>query len=386
MAYSNSLFAQILRDIDKNRFRTLVSQTGADKGAKGFTSWDQFVAMLFCQLAQCKSLRETTDGLRVTCGKLNHLGVTHAPAKSTLAYANSHRTYELYERLFYEMLRTASALSPGKKKCFRFKCKLFSLDATVIDLCLSLFPWADFRQTKGAVKLHLLLDHDGYLPAFANITEGRVHEINIARTLSLPKGSIVAMDRGYFDLALFEKWEAEGVFFVTRIKDNVHYDILDSFEVPEGNAVLFDRKIRLENRKYSKPLRLVEVWDEQNEKTIELVTNNSKLAASAIAAIYKDRWQIELFFKCIKQNLKVKTFIGTTANALKVQIWTALIAMLILKTLQFCSKMNLALSRLVALLRLNLFSYRELQDWLDDPFETPAEVPPYQLQFEFGTA
>ena len=211
------------------------------------------------------------------------------------------------------MLRTASALSSGKKKRFRFKSKVFSLDATVIDPCLSLFPWADFRQTKGAVKLHLLLDHDGYLPAFANITEGKVHEINIAPTLSLPKGSIVAMDRGYFDLGLFEKWEGEGVRFVTRIKDNVQYDILaqsrapGQLQSPRRKCVLFDRTIRLENRKYSKPLRLVEVWDEQNEKTIELVTNNSKLAASAIAAIYKDRWRIELFFKCIKQNLKVKT-------------------------------------------------------------------------------
>jgi len=386
LAYSISLFGQILGEIGKQRFTRLVQETGADKGAKGFRSWDQCVAMLFCQLAHCKSLREITDGLRVTCGKLNHLGLNAAPAKSTLSYANAHRTCELYEKLFYEMLGTASALSMGKKKRFRFKNRLFSLDATVIDLCLSLFPWAKFRQTKGAVKLHLLLDHDGYLPAFANMTEGKVHEVNIARTLSLPRGSIVAMDRGYFDFGLFEKWNSEGVFFVTRLKDNVQYDILDSFEVTAANAVLFDRAIRVDNQKYSHPLRLVVVWDVKNEREIELVTNNVQLCAATIAAIYKDRWEIELFFKCIKQNLKVKTFIGTSANALKVQIWTALIATLLLKMLQFKSKMNLALSRLVALLRLNLFSYRNLQDWLDDPFETPPEEPPYQLQLEFGTA
>lgn len=260
------------------------------------------------------------------------------------------------------------------------------LDATVIDLCLSLFPWAKFRQTKGAVKLHLLLDHDGYLPTFANMTEGKVHEVNVARTLSLPKGSIVAMDRGYFDFGLFEKWNSEGVFFVTRMKENIQYDVLDSFEIPAANAVLFDRTICPDNQKYSHPLRLIVVWDAKNEREIELVTNNFQLSAATIAAIYKDRWEIELFFKCIKQNLKVKTFIGTSANALKVQIWTALIATLLLKMLQFKSKMEMALSRLVALLRLNLFSYRNLQDWLDDPFETPPEVPPYQLQLPFGTA
>ncbi len=362
MAYSTSLFAQILQTIDKNSFIRAVRATNSERGAKGFSSWEQTVAMLFCQLAQSKSLREITDGLRVTCGKLNHLGLTQAPARSTLSYANSHRTYELFEKLFYELLKSCSAHTPGKKKKFRFKCKLFSLDATVIDLCLSLFPWASFRQTKGAVKLHLLLDHDGYLPAFANITEGKVHEINIAHTLSLPKGSIVAMDRGYFDFGLFQKWTNEGVFFVTRLKDNTNYDVLESFETPERSPVLFDQTIRLTNAKHPLVLRRVVVWDEENQT------------------------EIELFFKCLKQHLKVKTFVGTTANALKIQIWTALIALLLIKILQFRSKMDMALSRLVALLRLNLFSYRNLQAWLDDPFDTPPEEPPYQLELPFWTA
>lgn len=386
MAYSTSLFAQILQTIDKSSFMRAVRATNSERGAKGFSSWDQTVAMLFCQLAQTKSLREITDGLRVTCGKLNHLGVTQAPAKSTLSYANAHRPYELFERLFYEVLNSCSAHFPGKKNPFRFKCKLFSLDATVIDLCLSLFPWASFRQTKGAVKLHLLLDHDGYLPAFANITEGKVHEVNIAHTLCLPKGSIVAMDRGYFDFSLFEKWTREGVFFVTRLKDNTLYDVVESFETPDNSLVLFDQTIRLSNTRHPLDLRRVVVWDQENQTDIELLTNNTALCSATIAAIYKDRWQIELFFKCLKQHLKVKTFVGTTPNALKIQIWTALIALLLIKSLQFRSKMNMALSRLVALLHLNLFSYRNLQDWLDDPFDTPPEQPPYQLQLAFGTA
>lgn len=386
MRYSTSLFAQILQLIDKKAFFRAVRQTGAERGAKGFASWDQCVAMLFCQLAQCKSLREITDGLKVTCGKLNHLGLCTAPARSTLSYANAHRPQELFERLFYEQLGLLQGASPGKSGKFRFKSKLFSLDATVIDLCLGLFPWAAFRQTKGAVKLHLLLDHDGYLPTFAHITEGKVHEVNIAHSLSLPKGSIVAVDRGYIDFALFEKWEQEGVFFVTRAKSNMDYTVLDSFAVADGNAVLFDRTIQLDNPKHPLTLRLVTVWDEANERELELVTNNFALSSATIGAIYKDRWQIELFFKRLKQNLKVKTFVGTTPNALKIQIWTALIVMLLLKWMQFNSRMNLALSRLVALLRLNLFSYRSLQDWLDDPFDTPPEEPPYQLTLPFGTA
>lgn len=378
MNKSISMFGQILHVVPKSDFYTIVKETGAERGAKGFSCWGQFVSMLFCQVGQAKSLREICGGLASCLGKLKHLGISEAPRRSTLAYANEHRSWTVYQKLFFQVLSICKPLAKGRKK-FRFKNPLFSLDATIIDLCATMFDWATYRKTKGAVKLHLLLDHEGYLPVFAHITEGNVHEINMAKDLSLPAGSIVAMDRGYNDYGLFAKWTEQGVFFVTRLKDNALYHVVEEHAVQERGPVLEDQIIELDGAaaqtKCSHRLRRVEVWDAENKRSIVLLTNNLKLASATIAAIYKDRWQIEIFFKTIKQNLKVKTFVGTSANALKIQIWTALIAILLLKYLQFRSRIAWSLSNLVALLRYNLFTYRDLWAWLDDPFETPPLEP-----------
>jgi hypothetical protein len=390
MAHNTSLFSQILQVIPRSTFARLVRETKSERDSKGFSSWAQCVAMLFCQFAQAKSLREISDGLRVTCGKLNHLRLTEAPAKSTLAYANAHRPYVLYERLFQELLRQAHGLRPGKKRKFRFKNPLYSVDASTIDLCLSLFPWATFRRTKGAVKLHLVLDHDGYLPAFAVITDGKRHEVTIARQFAFPKGSIIVMDRGYCDYALFYTWHQAGYSFVTRLKENAAYEVVQEFTPPERGNIRADQLIRFTGPTTSKRcpivLRRVVVWDPVQEREIVLLTNNLKLGATTIAAIYKDRWEIELFFKALKQHLKVKTFVGTSANALKLQIWTALITILLLKILQFRSCFGWHMCQLVALLRLNLFTHRDLWAWLDDPFQTPPDEPSPQLTLAFGTA
>jgi hypothetical protein len=212
--------------IPRANFGLLVKKHGSDYESKGFTSWNQLVAMLFCQLAQAKSLREICKGLRACVGKLNHLGISEAPKRSTLfpqSGTNKNRPWELFRDVFYDLLETVQSKAPGKKRKFRFNNKLLSLDATIIDLCESVFDWAKFRQTKGAVKLHMLLDHDGYLPIFANITEGKEHEVKTARMLNLPEGSIVAMDRAYVDYGLFEAWTQEGVWFVTRCKKNMQY-------------------------------------------------------------------------------------------------------------------------------------------------------------------
>ncbi len=387
MKFTTNLFGQILQIVPRVSFMQLVRQTGAERHAKGFASWDQYVGMLFCQLAQAKSLREISDGLAVTCGKLNHLGLSKAPAKSTLSYANAHRPWELYQDLFFDVRDLCFTESPGKKKKFRFKNKLMSIDSTTIDLCLSLFPWANFRQTKGAVKLHLLLDHDGYFPEFAVITDGKTTDVTTAWHFTLPVGSIVAVDRAYCDFDLFFKWNKAGSFFVTRLKGNAAYEVVENRPVPQHSNVLADQIIRFTGPKtklkYPELLRRVVVWDTVNEREIELLTNHLKFGATTIGWIYRDRWEIELFFKVLKQYLKIKTFVGTSPNALKTQIWTALIAVLLLKYLQFRSKCNLALCRVVALLRLNLFSYRNLWDWLDDPFETPPELPSFQLEFAF---
>jgi hypothetical protein len=374
----SSIFGQILQIFSKKEFYRAVIETKAERGAKGFTCWQQFVAMIFCQLGRAQSLREISGGLASCLGKLRHPGVDSAPNRSTLSYANEHRPWQLYQKVFYAFLDQCKPLVKGKQK-FRFKSKLFSLDATTIELCASLFDWAKFRTTKGAVKLHLLLDHEGYLPVFAHITEGKTHEVNIARGLHIPKGSIVAIDRGYIDYALFGRWTQDGVFFVTRQKDNADYIVIEEKPIPQNRNILKDQIIELSGfysqQKCPYPLRRIEVWDEENRRTLVLLTNHLSFGSTTIAAIYKDRWQIEIFFKTIKQNLKIKTFVGTSPNALMIQIWTALIAILILKYLKFRSTFGWSLSNLVAMLRYNLFTYRNLWEWIHNPYEPPPIVP-----------
>ncbi len=379
-----SLFSQLLGFFDRNKFENLVMKHKTEKYSKGFKSWDQFVAMLFCQVAQAKSLREISGGLACCMGKLRHLGVVSAPSKSTLSYANTNRSWKLFQDLFYETFDFCRKASPGKHK-FRFKNKLLSLDATTISLCLSLFPWAEFRHKKGAVKLHLLLDHDGYLPSYAYISNGKKHESTYARKFPLAAGSIITMDRGYTDYKLYSFWTAKDIYFVTRLKTNASYEVLEERSVPQNRNILSDEIIKLTGNKARKEcrflLRRVVVWDAIKQREITLLTNHYKFGATTISAIYKDRWQIELFFKAIKQNLRIKTFVGTTENALNIQIWTALIAMLLIKFLQLKAKFEWSLSNLVAFLRWNLFTYKDLWEWINKPFETIRSSPqPVQMQ------
>jgi hypothetical protein len=386
MIRTGSLFSQILSLFQRPDFARHVRELKTEHRAKGFTSWEQFVAMLFCQLAQARSLREISDGLKSCEGKLQHLGLAQEPKRSTLSYANAHRPWELFERLFYDLLAQCQAISPQKK--FRFKNRLLTLDSTTVELCASMFDWARWRQTKGAVKLHLLLDHEGYLPVFGHVTDGKVGDVKVAQNLDFPRGSIVALDRGYTDYHLFTRWTRAGVFFVTRLKANADVARVESRPVPKNSNILQDEIIRLQPFVAGRPdwvdLRLVTVWLEDKQQALELLTNNFELAAATLAAIYKERWQIELFFKLLKQQLKIKTFVGTSANAVRIQIWTALIAVLVVRYLQFRSHFRWALSNLVALLRWNLFSYRNLWEWLNRPFETPP-LAPHQLVLDLDS-
>jgi len=381
----SSIFSQLLQLFPRMAFHRLVKETQAERHARGFTCWGQFVAMLFCQLGRAHSLREITNGLRSCEGKLKHLGIT-APNRSTLSYANEHRPWELYQKVFFSLLVSCRAQVNGKKK-FRFKNKLVSLDSTVIDLCLSMYDWARFRRTKGAVKLHLVLDHDGYLPSFAVITDGKCHDVKVGYLLHFDPGTIVVDDRGYNDYHLFAKWTSEGVSFVTRSKGNAVYIVIEKRDVPKNRSVLKDELIVFSGigaaEKCPYPLRRIEFYDDEKKQIFVFLTNNLKLGATTVAAIYKDRWQIELFFKALKQNLKIKTFVGTTANAVQVKIWTALIAMLILRYLQLKASFPWSLSNLVALLRMNLFTYRDLWAWLNEPFETPP-TPYLQVQMDLA--
>ena len=388
MNASCSMFSQILKLIPRTDFERLVKHTQAERHARGFSSWQQFVAMLFCQLGRAQSLREIAQGLASCEGKLTHLGIT-APARASLAYANAHRPWQLFERVYMLLFERIQAQGLWRRK-FRFKNKLISLDSTVIDLCVSLFDWAKFRRTKGAIKLHLLLDHNGYLPCFALITEGTVHDLNVAKTLSFEPGTVLVEDRGYSDFGLFARWTEQGVYFVTRMKEEIRYEVVRSREPSPQPEVLADEVIRLSGpitqHKCPHVLRRIEFYSVETDRVLVFLTNHMSWAASTIAAIYKDRWQIELFFKAIKQNLRIKTFVGTSANAVKIQMWSALIAMLLLRFLQRRSRFGWSLSNLVALLRMNLFTHRELWAWLDEPFETPSQSPLAPQQHVLGFA
>ena len=383
-----SIFSQILQLIPRLEFESAARRHQAERHARGFTCWGQFVAMLFCHLGNAKSLREICGGLAASEGKLRHLGLPGAPPRSTLTYANEHRPWQVYQTVFHQLLekcQTLAARRPDPQRKFRFKNKLMSLDATVIDLCASVFDWAQFRRTKGAVKLHLLLDHQGHLPAFAVLTEGKKHEIQVAREIDFTRGTTLVIDRGYTDYEWFAKLTQRAVHFVTRLKENANYGVVERRALPHRRGVRRDEVIfffKLAQAGVECFFRRIEFYDEEQDRVLVFLTNNLGWSPATIAALYKQRWQIELFFKALKQNLRVKTFVGTSANALQIQIWTALIAMLLIKYLQLRATFGWSLSNLVALLRQQLFVYRDLWTWLNAPFQPPpAPVSlPQQLQ------
>src|SRR6476619_6382606 len=295
MVQTASLFNQLLQHFPRTEFGALVKQTKAERHARGFTCWAQFVAMLFCHLSHADSLRLICNGLSCCLGKLKHLGISEAPSKSNLSYANRRRPAALFQQLFWktaERFRSQSMLGPSQKP-FRFKNKLLSLDSTTISLCLSLFPWAQFRRAKGGVKAHVLLDHDDYLPAYVLLTEAKRSDVKLADSFTLNPGSIVTMDRGYTDYALFGRWTLAGVFFVTRMKDNAVFTIEEEFEVPANRNILADQIIQLTGvRALSDcpgPLRRVVVWDADNKREIVLLTNLFEFGSTTVAAIYKER-------------------------------------------------------------------------------------------------
>jgi len=386
-----SIFSQLLHLFSREEFAGFVKKHNAERHSRGFPCWGQFVAMMFCQLAHAHSLREICYGLAACEGKLKHLGLSDSPKKSTLAYANAHRPWEVYRDEFYALLsRCEQGSRPGHK--FRFKNKLVSLDSSTIGLCVSMYDWALYQRVKGAVKLHLMLDHDGYLPKFAVITTGKKSDITVARSLHFEAGTIVVMDKGYADYAWWKRLTEQKVYFVTRLREDAKYQVDKQREIPESQQgrILADAEITLlgsgQLGAEGLKLRRIEVWDEKQEKFV-FVTNHMRLAASTIDRIYRERWQIETFFKSLKQLLKIKTFVGTSEKAVLTQIWTALIVMLLLRWLKLKARYSWSLSNLLALLRQQLFVYRDLYSWLDDPFTGPpgiVELEKAQLTLELA--
>jgi hypothetical protein len=276
---------------------------------------------------------------------------------------------------------------PGFKQVkFKIKSKIFLLDATTISLCLSIFDWAKYKTAKGAVKMHTLLDFDGNLPAYINITDGKTADNKGAYDIPLLKGSVIVADRFYNDFSLLNVWDSKGVYFVIRHKENIQYIVIKENKLPDNRHqhILKDEIIELKNKsskeKYPKRLRRVVIWDDVNEQVIELISNQLTWTANTIGELYKSRWQVEIFFRDIKQLLHIKSFIGTSQNAVMIQIWTALITILILKALKAMAKFNWHLSNLVAFIRLNLFVKINLQQWIDKPFEEYNDPPKKNLQ------
>jgi len=376
-----TLFSQIVSKYDHYQFNRLVKEYGSDKYNKGLDSWTHFVSMIFAQFSKSNSLREISNGLRSATGNLNHLGIKKAPSKSSISYQNKHRDWRIFQSFYYKMLERLSAEAGFKQLKFRIKSKIFLLDSTTITLCLKLFDWAKYRTSKGAIKLHTLLDYDGNLPSYVYVSDGKVADNKGALEIPLTKNSVIVADRYYFDSYLLNKWDSSGVFFVIRTKENIKYRSLRELELPDDRHghILKDELIELTGantrEKYPKRLRRIAVYDEANHQTIELITNQLSWTANTISELYRSRWQIEIFFKELKGHLKIKSFIGTSENAVMIQIWSALLTILMLKFLKAMAKYSWHLSNLVSFLRLNLFVKISLQRWLDEPFEKDVGKP-----------
>ena len=366
--YRSTIFSQLLNMLPRSRFERRVEERHLHRYIKHFTAWNQLLVNLYAQASGKKSLRDIEIGLRLQYSSWYHFGLTNV-ARSTLAYANARRDAALYADTFCLLLEQCKSVTPKHK--FRFKNPLYVLDATVIDLCLSVFPWAKFRKTKGALKMHTLLDCRGTIPSFLVVTDAQQHEITVARACSLPLSwdSIVVFDKAYLDFHWLYGLHHQHVWFVTRAKTNLDCQVLGQHSQPHKNGVLADEVIRLVGPltagKYPEPLRRITFVDAQTQKMLIFLTNNFHLAATTIAAIYKARWQIELFFKWIKQNLKITTFLGTSRNAVLTQIWTAMIYYLLLAYIKYQTKYGYSLLHFTRVIRESLFKCADIIDVLN---------------------
>ena len=361
MAHNNTVFSQLLKLVSRHEFESLAKQHHAGRSFRSASRWSQFVVMMMAQLSGRNSLRDIVENVSAQSHRLYHLGSAKL-SRSNLSRINNDKPYQLYESLFGKLLVRCQSIAPGHR--FRFKNSLYALDASTIDLCLEMFPWADFRSTKGAVKLHVGLNHAGCLPEFVSITEGKSHDVTVGRTLQFPKGSIVAVDKGYNDYAWYNQLNDKKIFFVTRLKANAKYRITSRRPVLKSKGLISDQTIEFTGTQTMKKcpvqLRRIGYQDSETGKLYVFLTNNFKLSAKTIADIYKSRWQVELFFKWIKQNLKIKSFVGTSKNAVMTQIWIAMCVYLLLAFLKFQSGLHKSMQQILRVLQLNLFEKRDL--------------------------
>jgi transposase len=324
-------------------------------------------------------------------GNLSHFGVSKAPTKSSISYINQHRTYEVFRDIYFALLEILEpSVARSRKYAHSLKRNIYLMDSTIIPLSLSLFDWAHFRSTKGAIKLHTVLNYDTGLPCYAVLTDGKKHDVTIAKTIDFPKGSVVVMDRAYVDYSWLYNLDSSGVFFVTRLKDNHQHEILETYLTNNKQEhILSDQDIALTGlnsaKKYPQTLRIVKVYDESNQKEMILLTNHLNWTADTISQLYKSRWDIEVFFKHLKQLFHIKSFVGTSANAVQIQMWCSLIAILLLSHIKTKAKYSWHLSNLIAFLRLHLFVKTDLWEWANNPIINREKPPDKygQLSLQF---
>lgn len=398
------LFSQIASLIDRNIVKTAAKKFGTDKGSHKIDTFAHLLALTFCEIADCQSLRDVHKGLTGMGASLNHLGMSCAPSRNGLSYQNSQRDWHVFEYIYK---RLHQKLLGQQNFACRFRpniraSRVLLLDSSTVTLCLNLFKWAHYSEEKGAIKLHTLFALNDFLPVDVHVSDGKESD-NIGAYHLVPSArSIIVADRGYDDSELWKEWDSRGVTFVVRLRRDIKFDRLADFEQPSDREqdILVDEAIRLTgddtSRQYSRPLRRVVVYrpydssrrkktpedgvSEPPEHTIELVTNNTAWDAETISALYKARWQIESFFKLIKQHLRIKTFIGTNKNAVMCQIWAAMLAMLLLKYLQSRSTQDWHMANLVTFVRIHLMNYVDLWKWLEHPFEASLSPPNFSCE------
>jgi len=367
MQQGRLIFSQVMDVFHREQFQRCVARHPTPRASKRFFARDQFLAMAFAQLTYRESLRDIEDCL-IGNPNLYAMGLRGNPTRTNIAYANKNRSWMVYEDLARLLIKKVRPLYQNEETSLGLKEMVYAFDSSTIDLCLTLFPWATFRETKAAVKLHTMIDIRGSIPVFISITEGSVHDVNALDDITIEPGSIYVMDRGYVDFSRLYRLNEDGGYFVTRAKKNMAFKVVTSSPVDKTVGLRCDQRIKLKTLKgkkdYPEAMRRVSYVDATTEKRLVFITNNFDLPAIKIAEIYKSRWQIELFFKWIKQNLRIKTFFGNSENAVKTQIWIAISVYLMVACLNKELELDISLSKMLQIISVNPFQKVPLYELL----------------------
>jgi hypothetical protein len=377
MYIGKTLFAQVMEFVPWTSFARIVQRRSGNSGVRTLSCAEQFRAMAFAQLTWRESLRDIEVSLSANAGKLYAMGFRSAVKRSTLADANESRNWLIWSDLAAILIRRARKLYSGDSLGVDLDNTVYALDSSTIDLCLSLFEWAPFRSTKAAIKLHTLLDLRGAIPAFIHISDGKLHDVNVLDLLSFEAGAFYVMDRGYVDFARLYALHQAGAFFVTRAKSPMDARRVYSASTDRSTGVISDQKVMLNGhysaKKYPEHLRRVRFKDPESGKTLIFLTNNTALPALTIAALYKSRWQVELFFKWIRQHLRIKHFLGTSENALKTQVWCAVATYVLIAIVKKKLQLDASLYSCLQILSVSVFEKTQLSCALQPD---PSQIDP----------